>query len=463
MANEEHLAILRQGVDAWNAWREKDPKVKPDLVGANLRMANLKMANLSWAKLDKVDLSEANLSWTNLGGAHLHGANLSGANLYGAYLRADLSEADLTGANLSFGRLFDANCSRADLSGANLSRANISKANLNKANLSGANLSKVNLSKANLNETNLSEANLQLASLVDAQLNRANLTGAKLWESQRDGWSITNVICQTAFWDRDGKEPTNYEDGEFERILAEKPRIILRYSGGMSPVDLLALPMVVERLQADQPESELHIRSVQNEAGGASVTIIVEDRAGRSPEVFGQEMVRIQAKLECIVEERDRLQQRLDLVVPQVLAEVGKFLALPRQEVHVHHPTGLTTIEGTAMTRDTYNIPGQAGAVGPGAQARNNTFQQIQAGTGIDLPKLADELGRLRAAMKGETTGTREQDKAIGVVADAEEAATKGDGPAVLQYLKGAGEWTLGIAEKIGVPVAIEVLKRVIG
>ena len=110
------------------------------------------------------------------------------------------------------------------------------------------------------------------------------------------------------------------------------------------------------------------------------------------------------------------------------------------------------------MSRDTYNIPGQAGAVGPGAHTEKNTFQQIQGG--IDLPKLAEELGRLRAAMKGETTGTREQDKAIGVVADAEEAATKGDGPAALQYLKSAGKWTLGIAEKIGVDLAVEALKK---
>src|SRR3712207_5473788 len=78
-------------------------------------------------------------------------------------------------------------------------------------------------------------------------------------------------------------------------------------------------------------------------------------------------------------------------------------------------------VEGPTMSRDTYNIPGQAGAVGPGARAHGNTFQQVQGG--IALPKLAEELGRLRDAMKGEATGTREQDKAIGVVADAEEAA----------------------------------------
>ena len=106
----------------------------------------------------------------------------------------------------------------------------------------------------------------------------------------------------------------------------------------------------------------------------------------------------------------------------------------------------------------TFNNYGQSGAFGPGAHAHDNTFQQIHAG--IDLPKLAEELGRLRNAMKGETTGTREQDKAVGAVADAEEAAAKGDGPAVLQYLKSAGEWTLGIAEKIGVDLAVEALKR---
>jgi hypothetical protein len=27
MANEEHLAQLKQGVEAWNAWREKHPEV----------------------------------------------------------------------------------------------------------------------------------------------------------------------------------------------------------------------------------------------------------------------------------------------------------------------------------------------------------------------------------------------------------------------------------------------------
>jgi hypothetical protein len=37
MANDKHPELLQQGVDAWNAWREKEPSVRPDLNDANLK------------------------------------------------------------------------------------------------------------------------------------------------------------------------------------------------------------------------------------------------------------------------------------------------------------------------------------------------------------------------------------------------------------------------------------------
>ena len=39
MANEEHLARLKQGVAAWNQWRRAHPEIQPDLDGAPLRGA----------------------------------------------------------------------------------------------------------------------------------------------------------------------------------------------------------------------------------------------------------------------------------------------------------------------------------------------------------------------------------------------------------------------------------------
>jgi hypothetical protein len=31
MANEEHVALLKQGADAWKEWRGKNPGIRPDL------------------------------------------------------------------------------------------------------------------------------------------------------------------------------------------------------------------------------------------------------------------------------------------------------------------------------------------------------------------------------------------------------------------------------------------------
>jgi hypothetical protein len=47
------------------------------------------------------------------------------------------------------------------------------------------------------------------------------------------------------------------------------------------------------------------------------------------------------------------------------------------------------------------------------AHAYDMTFQQVWNQSSIDLPRLAEELAKLHAAMKRESEGTREQDKAI--------------------------------------------------
>ena len=119
------------------------------------------------------------------------------------------------------------------------------------------------------------------------------------------------------------------------------------------------------------------------------------------------------------------------------------------------------------MSGDTFNTTaGQIGAVGPDAHVHNNTFQQLWNQSSLDLPKLAEELERLRGAMKREAEEPPGQDEAVGAVAAAGRTAVSGDGPAtlrhlaVLRHLKTAGAWALEIAEKIGVNVAAEAIKR---
>jgi hypothetical protein len=136
MANEEHLKILKQGVEQWNKWRLENA-IRPDLGDA--------------------DLSDADLSGANLSGTNLYSANLSDANLF---------RADLSGASLR----------RADLSGASLRRADLSGANLHGANLSGA---------------DLTDADLRYTGLVETDFTNATITGCRTYGAS--AWNVTLV------------------------------------------------------------------------------------------------------------------------------------------------------------------------------------------------------------------------------------------------------------------------------
>jgi uncharacterized protein YjbI with pentapeptide repeats len=207
MADKEHVALLRQGVWAWNKWRETFSvlRVDPgaDLSSANLSKTRLEGANLSAENLSKADLMGANLHSANLRRADLTWANLSAAELTRADLGgANLSEANLSMANLSEADLTFANLGKADLSGANFSGANLSMVKLHKAasligvnfsgqSLSGKDFSKYNLCKANfsaadLRKADLSAANLSEATLEGADLHCANLSGADLSRAKLD-------------------------------------------------------------------------------------------------------------------------------------------------------------------------------------------------------------------------------------------------------------------------------------
>ena len=180
MANPEHLKILKQGVEQWNKWRKKHPKVGPNLSKARLDGADLGWAgvldpssgtdlhdaNLSGAGLLGANLLLANLTRADLGGADLHDARLSGADLRGANLRgANLRGAMLEGANLgrvSAGRRdvtrMTLNCGGADLRGANLGGTMLMRANLNGAKLSGADFTAAVAEATNFADVDLSGA-----------------------------------------------------------------------------------------------------------------------------------------------------------------------------------------------------------------------------------------------------------------------------------------------------------------
>jgi hypothetical protein len=128
MADDNHIAQLGRGLAHWNAWRDENVNIRPDLSGAKLGEASLGGANLKWANLSNADLTRTDLGNADLGnadlilailsGANLSGAKLSGTTLVGADLtRANLGEAKLIKADLQTSILLETDFTGADLTG----------------------------------------------------------------------------------------------------------------------------------------------------------------------------------------------------------------------------------------------------------------------------------------------------------------------------------------------------------
>jgi uncharacterized protein YjbI with pentapeptide repeats len=169
MANPQHLAALDQGVESWNAWRQRNPETRPDLREAHFRKRDLV----------KVDLSRSDLTDANLRGAFLRRADLSHALLVGS---------DLTGAYLMGANLCDANISEAKLTGANLRGMIAARGNFVGADLASADLSAVNVASATFARANLYRVRLRAADLTGACFR-----GANMWEAD-----ITDAVVANA-------------------------------------------------------------------------------------------------------------------------------------------------------------------------------------------------------------------------------------------------------------------------
>lgn len=295
MANEEQLALLRQGVAVWNRWRKEYDESHPDLHGADLRQARLNRINFHGADLREANLSQASLVGANLCFANLTQANLDDAHLRGAYLSrtlltlTNLSRADLRQAHLDGAKLL-----ATDLSEANLSNANLYSASLNRANLSGADLSSAKLTRAQFVRTNL----------TNATLTQCSVYGIALWNIQLEGATQGTIIITPE------DEPTiavdDLEMAQFISLLLSQNKLRTAFNavmergvlllgrfggGGLELLQAIAASLREEQylpimLNLDRPDDRTHQETVQTLAGLSR--FIIADVSGPSvaPELY---------------------------------------------------------------------------------------------------------------------------------------------------------------------------------
>lgn len=161
--NQNHLDVLKQGVEVWNNWREDNPGLEPDLSCADLYKELFSIywnipsdIQFPWIRrenkesgpcLNDINFSHCKMYRVNLRGAHLAGANFRHASLHEACLAdaflvgADMRYCDLSGAcfeeatmsgvdfresTLAFSNMVGAHLGQTDIRGANLRYADVS-------------------------------------------------------------------------------------------------------------------------------------------------------------------------------------------------------------------------------------------------------------------------------------------------------------------------------------------------
>ncbi len=164
MANQEHLDVLKQGVETWNRWRQEHPDIQPDLSGTKLRNANFSRANFSRANLRNTELAHTIFTNTDLSEANLYGAFLAEAN----FISADLSRTILDSADFGWAFL-----NGAILRGATLMYASVIGTDLSDADLSGSHLFYTRFKQTKLSGTDFKQARMENTAFEDVDLSVA--------------------------------------------------------------------------------------------------------------------------------------------------------------------------------------------------------------------------------------------------------------------------------------------------
>ena len=206
MANSQHIAWLQEGVEEWNARRQREdftPDFSADFSGEKLGEAFVRVGKIKTVEgvptipLAGADLTDADFRGAELGGEIVpvpsHGMGFLKADFSGAMLtRADFTGAVLYKSNFAYVRgrapifkeahLRGSDFSHASLRGPIFTDARLQESNFSHAYLSGANFTNANLSKVDFTDADIRYAKLEGAAVESGRLSKArNLSGSQPW------------------------------------------------------------------------------------------------------------------------------------------------------------------------------------------------------------------------------------------------------------------------------------------
>lgn len=183
MAVAEHVEIFKKGPQAWNAWRDENPDIRPDLSDIDFE----KDAHIYESMYDMPEFTGYNLSYTNLN-------RITARNSY--FIRCFLAGSDLHFSDICFS--FFQNCSfeRASLAVTKIGSAEFHECDFTNADLSYCSAEETNFSGSTFISTKLSNMSLVKTNFTDTVIDEARVYGVSAWDLVLDGSRQSNIYIE---------------------------------------------------------------------------------------------------------------------------------------------------------------------------------------------------------------------------------------------------------------------------
>jgi len=183
VAVAEHVEMFKKGPQAWNAWRDENPDVRPDLSDIDFE----KDVHTYESTYDMPEFTGYNLSYMNLN-------RITARNSY--FIRCFLAGSDIHFSDICFS--FFQNCS---FEGASLAVTKIGSAEFHKCDFTNADLSycsaeETNFSGSKFISTKLSNMSLVKTDFTDTVIDEARVYGVSTWDLLLDGCRQSNIYIE---------------------------------------------------------------------------------------------------------------------------------------------------------------------------------------------------------------------------------------------------------------------------
>lgn len=481
--------------------------------GANLDYAMIKESVLWHSRIKSAYLRHITINECDMQNAYLQNSNFEGSFLKDIILTSAYCvktsfiktkiyssvfiQSSLKNAKFNKSEITGVDFSRAKLIGVNFENAKIDKtsfieSSLVKSNFRDTLISNTTFQNADLYSSDLTSCRLNKVNFCNANLKDSDLTNANLSDVDMTGACLENIIIDTSTRDSlpqfliDKYGHTFKVRGLIKNLKTIRRSIHFKPEHRQAGIGILSYFSNI--LNKTYPDQDIRFRIEQNYP---IVSLIIETPDGdliekieKKLKQYGEMVTGCIPINEFTSDELLIIDIKNELRIAQLRIETqSELLAFKDKEIRrlfdlinrsLEKPAygnislaqslnDNVTRMGDIQMGDNYQV-GQAGSVGRSSSASNINFEQVwnQLSENVDLSTLAKELSTLRQAMKTESSAPA-HDISIGNIANAEQAAIEGNGTKAIEYLRKSGKWSLDVAQKIGVGVAISAIKSSLG